>query len=880
MFGSVFILTALAATAVLNAESSYPNAVVVFSSRFDENDDRNFDQWPDAWRRRQGPGYPGYIGMRMEPIKTPVGNAAFVIQANGAAAEITSRTFPVDVLHSYVFQAWVKTDGLKRDRIRMAIDFLDVEGRTLRSFPSPEIQTEGQWRQIQVGPVHVDDEAVSAAVLRFELLSDPPGDLQGQALLAETLFLQTPRLGLSFAQSEQVFLEGEPVSVDVEVAGVPIRDTKIEFIVEEPVSGRTVRGETPVRLPAAAGSAEGDRLSGTDGIPGPQGAWQVGGATWELPTREVGFYRLSAVLSGKQGFEQRTETTFAIIRPAPVPAAGRFGWTLPRGVGPLPPPAMQRLLLKSGVRFVKTPIWFSEEARFSEMGPLLDFTESLMISGIETVGMLSDPPPEVRKRLEGTGPITAAAVFCSEPDIWYPSVQNTFLYFGTRADYWQLGTDNGIDFCAVRDLERRLSQVKERINGFAKHARLGIAWNWMMAPPYESAGSPLDFISLSADPPLAETTLRRMLAESRPNPPGTPPQRWLALKPISAEAYSTRTRAADLILRMAAAHREGVDRVFVPDPFDAHSGLFQEDGTPGVLYQPWRTTALLLADTAELGSFELSKDVQNVVFASAARTVLLAWSPRPLETSILSGDDLIRVDAWGREEPVPADGERRALKTDEVPAFFLGLDPMVAKMCLSFTLEKDRVPSIPEKSFSNAFEFTNPFSPLAVGTIRLKGPPEWKLKDEEQAFQLAAGASFRRRFDFSLPLETIDGSYFITAEIRLTAPARRNFEVRRRITVGEDGQRILLCGVLNENGVLDVFQFICNDRPRPVRFHCQLFAPGRRRLTADVTCKPYDCTKTVYHLENGRELVGQPIFLQVRGENDPEIHLRRLIVGE
>ncbi len=880
MFGPTIAMLVWAATAVPETAPAYPNAVELYSCRFEEKDDRNFDRWPDAWRRRQGPGYPGYVKMEIEPATTPVGGAAFVIRANGAAAEIATRMLPVDTLHAYVLECWVKTDGLKRDRIRTVLDFVDIEGRQVRSYPSEELRTDGRWEQIRVGPVRVIDDEVAGAVLRFELLSEPPGDLSGRAFLAEARFLQTPRLELRFDQTEQVFFEGEPTVLVADVSGVSILEKKIEFAVEEPISGKTVRGEVPVRLLGAAKSAQAGHSAETGGIAGPQGAWQVGKATWELPSREVGFYRLSAVLSGKQGFEQRAETAFAIIRPAPVPESGTFGWTLPRGMAPLSPAAMRRLLLKSAIRFVKIPIWFSDDARVAEMSDLLDFTEYLMSSGIDTVGMLSDPPTEIRERLRGIGPITAASVFCSEPEIWYPSVENTFLYFGTRADYWQLGTDEGIDFCAVRDLDSRLGRVKERISRFAKHAHLGIAWNWMMPPPRQSAGSPLDFISLSADPPLAETTLRRMLADSRPETSGTLPRRWLALKPISSGAYSTQTRTADLILRMAAAHREGIDRVFIPNPFDADAGLFREDGTPGVLYQPWRTTALLLADTAELGSFELSADVRNVVFASPARTVLLAWSPRSLETSILSGDDLIRVDPWGREEPVPASGEHRLLKTDEVPAFFLGLDPRVAKMCLGFTLEKDSVPSIPEKSFSNAFEFTNSFSPLAVGTIRLKGPPGWKLNGEEHAFQLAAGASFRRRFDLSFPSETVEGPHFITAEIRLTAPARRSFEIRRRITVGEGGQRILLCGVLNENGMLDVFQFICSDRPRPVRYHCQLFAPGRRRLTAEVTSKPYDFVKTVYHLENGRELVGQPIFLQVQEENDPEIHLRRVIVGE
>ena len=61
-----------------------------------------------------------------------------------------------------------------------------------------------------------------------------------------------------------------------------------------------------------------------------------------------------------------------------------------------------------------------------------------------------------------------------------------------------------------------------------------------------------------------------------------------------------------------------------------------DDGTPGVLYQPWRTTALELAGAKELGRLGISRDVQNVLFQKGNKTVLVAWSGRPVETALLS----------------------------------------------------------------------------------------------------------------------------------------------------------------------------------------------------------------------------------------------------
>ena len=51
-------------------------------------------------------------------------------------------------------------------------------------------------------------------------------------------------------------------------------------------------------------------------------------------------------------------------------------------------------------------------------------------------------------------------------------------------------------------------------------------------------------------------------------------------------------------------------------------------------------------------------------------------------------------------------------------------------------------------------------------------------------------------------------------------------------------------------------------------------------MTATVTCGPFAETTTVYHFENGRELLGEPIYLQAQREKDPQVFMRRVIVTE
>ena len=56
------------ATAVESAPR-HPDAVSIFHCHFDQEWDSNFDEWPDNWTRRTGPGYPHpFLRLRAEAL--------------------------------------------------------------------------------------------------------------------------------------------------------------------------------------------------------------------------------------------------------------------------------------------------------------------------------------------------------------------------------------------------------------------------------------------------------------------------------------------------------------------------------------------------------------------------------------------------------------------------------------------------------------------------------------------------------------------------------------------------------------------------------------------------------------------------------------------
>ena len=66
---------------------------------------------------------------------------------------------------------------------------------------------------------------------------------------------------------------------------------------------------------------------------------------------------------------------------------------------------------------------------------------------------------------------------------------------------------------------------------------------------------------------------------------------------------------------------------------------------------------------------------------------------------------------------------------------------------------------------------------------------------------------------------------------------------------------------LNAEGQLEVRQKFTNNSSPEVTFRCQLFAPSRRRLRTQIIGLGSGTDTKVYLLENGKELLGETLWL-------------------
>ena len=84
---------------------------------------------------------------------------------------------------------------------------------------------------------------------------------------------------------------------------------------------------------------------------------------------------------------------------------------------------------------------------------------------------------------------------------------------------------------------------------------------------------------------------------------------------------------------------------------------------------------------------------------------------------------------------------------------------------------------------------------------------------------------------------------------------------------------------LNEKGQLEVAQRFVNDSPDRVSFRFQLFAPGRRRLKAQVIGLDHGQDLKIYRLADGRELIGKDLWLRAEEIDGPRSLNYRLTVN-
>ena len=825
----------------------------VFQCDFGSSWDKDFNGQADGWLRRRGLGFPEYVSIKISKEPSVVGKHCLRIDMDGGGAVSYSPPIRVGPLHGYVLEGYVNAEQIEYARVSLSLTLLDEPDeerlpQRLESYRSEKfINTKG-WVKVRLGPIAPKDSRVRSAIIGLHVEPGPRADLKGVARFDDLRLVQIPRISLTANSPHHLFTDPSRIEVRCKASGFTERDKSVTFRLEDAQGNLVARTKQTMQTRLGTGS-----YAETENAESAEEPCLIGTAAWKPPVGGRGFYRVWATMEAANGTSHRRDLTLAVIEPRSNPIGGEFGWSLPQGDEPLPLNELSQVISQAGISWVKYPLWFDgiSEDRIQQ---LVLFAERLTIHGIELVGLLSDPPDTLQANYEDLDSLWAAEIFNAVPDSWYPSLETVMMRMAARVRWWQLGHDKDTSFVDYPRLSEKTLQVKAEMDRIGYDVNLGFGWGWInQLPANDGKDVPWRFLALSANPPLTHQELPVYLQHSE----GTGARRWLVFEPLSRDHYSHDARILDLVRRMISAKINGVEGMFIADPFDAKRGLMRKDGTPDDLFLPWRTTALMLGGAEFNGSIRLPRGSQNRVFSRGDETIMVVWNDTPGKEVVFMGDDAQQVDLWGHRNAPANDEFRQVFEVGRIPIFITGVDQGIVRCRQSFSFEKDQIPSVLERRHQNTFRITNPFDRGVTAVAQLRVEEDWDIVPQRMTFRIDRGQSVEQPFQINLPRTHTAGRHHVRVDLAVEGEVNRKFSIYRHIDIGYGDVSVEFVTGLNARGELEIEQRFVNDSKRPVSFRCLLFVPGRRMRKTDVIGLAYNRDVQTYIFPNGEELMGQ-----------------------
>jgi len=746
----VWILSIILAAEV-PAPTDVGYAEAVFSMDFTSQADLNFDGWPDNWTRRRGRGYPEYLEIHITPTLSGEDGReghCLRIDLDGGAASVYSPPIEISSHFSYVLEGKLRTTGLDHNEAYYTLAFMDAQRRQQETFTSSRFRLADDWKNLQIGPHTPGRSDARYAVIGLHLVPTDRYDLTGSALFDDIRLSRLPRMTLTTPGENHLFSDPSEVEVNCRLSGIQQEHPELLFELLD-VSGQVIasevlalqsRGGEPSVFPVQVSEVAVD--SGESPVGGFSGE-----RTWRPDIREYGFYRVRVSLrgAGKRGLHRGL--TMAVMRPSEGQGTGEFGWSVTNGEQGLGATSLVNLAGQVGINWMKYPAWYDiGDDDYADR--LAWVADRLAAEDIEVVGLLDQPPGKVRHQFGDKKHLTVAEVFL-EPEVWHAALDPIMVRLSLKIRYWQLGNDDDDSFIEFPELTRKVQEIRSHLRQFGQRTRLGLAWQWLHALP-STGTTTWDFVSLVESPSFTREELTGYLDDGA----DLHVPRWTTLRPLPASAYDVETRARDLVLRMLSAKIHQADAIFLADPFDAQTGVMNEDGSPGELLLPWTVTARAVRGAKYLGRLELPNGSQNAVFGRDDRALMVVWNDHPVKEVVYLGDEVEQIDLWGRAwtpaNVTSARGNQQEITVSRQPTIVTGLNLAVTRWRLNFAFDPDRLNSVFGRSQRASYQFRNTFSGGVSGKMSLDAPDVWDLSYRVSQFKLATDESLNRGLDVSL----------------------------------------------------------------------------------------------------------------------------------
>lgn len=902
----------------------YVSHSAIFATSFDQESDANYDSWPDHWTRKTGPEYPHYSKVEMVDDATAQNKRSLQIDFDGGGVLLSTPAIPILPKFGYKVFVRVKAENLEHTRARFVLELQNRKGEAMQVEVSDTIVADGKWRDLEIDSLRPNSDEIDRAVLYLNAPRGRRGDLNGKLAIDQMIIERLPSMVVKTGSLYNVYNDFKEVKVECTLSGIREQNPEIRFQLLDETS-RAIEGKSDTNVLQGKLIVE-DSFSADDivGAIGNRPSGYEGTTYWTPKIDDYGFYKIRVEMLREDeenrefsDYDRQLEErviTLAVLPSLPRPKQGEFGWTLPMADDPLSFEILADLLPRVGVHWLKMPVWYpvADRARGEE---IIRFAERTSAAGIEVVGILDSPLVDDWEHRNPNTPSDVADLLLTDPSFWQPQFEHVMTRLSLRLRWWQLGNDWDTTFYGYSDLPEKLLSIRKHLFRFGQDVKLGLGWRWPQQGREEewlpsNTNAVWEYEQMSANPPLTAN----QLDERMTNYPRGKAARWVLVDPTmhsnfdrdEAELTTDELKrlhedhVREFVREMVTAKIHGADGIFVANPFTGPEGVMNIDGTPGELLLPWRTTAHLLGGCRYLGKLDLPGHSENHVFENSGSEVLMiVWNDTPTVETLYLGEQIERVDVWGKHSPLQADEQGRvSLAVDRNPAFVRGLHPEVTAWRMAVKFDQLRVPSVFSRPHENQVRGSNRFRQGVSGSYSIF-VPQRSAEDEEvesDSVDLPAKDELRNKKweilphrgelavapleEFKLPIHILldDATYGpqpVRIDFEIDADRPYKFSVWRNLSVGLGDVDIRVSTHIDERGQLVVEQRMVNTGPRTADFKCLLYAAPRRRKRTQVIMLGPDENKKTYQYPNGEQMVGNVLKLRAEEINGSRVLIHR-----
>lgn len=814
---------------------------------FEERPLGNDEDQPMHWEKVTSDDFPQYVSGHLTTDNHRSGSYSFRMDLDGGSClyRYQPGLLKVQPGTHYRLEGYCKTTLLRYARARLTAYFVDQDLRPLADTvrhsdlyaangPSEDWhllsveltadQDRAAYLVIEMGLLQPSQYATSSLGHRSLFLQD----IHGSAWFDDVAVTQVPQVALKIDRPGNVFRQGDPLTLRVDVNDRQTDDLALQLLVNDARGRRVYQHTGSVDLTTAK-------------VLGPEQRE----LTLDLPTVAPGWYRALLVMMSNGRYVGQESIAWILLGDDgnPAPADPRFGLV----ANDLPLESwddLPRFLPLLAAGRVKLPVWSARgDVQQLDADRLDQLLQALQTEEISPTGCLVSLPPKLADTLGGASWLQ---LLNAPLDSWENPLAFMVSRHANRIDRWQLGADDDDGFAVDPQMRKVFATVYGRFSNLIDKPELA-----MPCPLLYELPNPLpQALELSVPTTILPAEIPLYLEDFHGRDVS---ETALSLEILDADHYDRLTRIRDLAQRVVYALASDVPQIDLPLPIVTRLQGDQLVSEPQELAIIERTLLSALSGAQFRGKLPIADGVVAFLFERNHEGIVVLWNrddtAGPQTISVNLGQHLHQLDLWGNSttllEPLIPQGEddednhRRLsanvvqLKVGQMPIIVTGVDVDMARLRASLGLDQPLIEST-FQAHSRHIRFSNPYNQPIGGTLKIHAPPGWNFNPPTLSFTLNPGESFDQNVAIEFPYNSVAGPKSVTAEFNLLADRHVVFSEPLGLTLGLSDVGMQCMAFRDGKDVL-VQQMISNYGEHPINYFTFAAYPDRPRIDRLIT---------------------------------------------